>query len=1021
MQHIAGKLSTSSFQRYKVCMNRSSDERVMAPGSRGIGAVFVHLSGEDSDQMGDAFGEPRVPRRSWSRYLSNAPGLVDQLVASRKDSAREGGCPGGKMRFPPSAFFFKSCPKATGVFLVRLRAVFRSGFRTRPDKFLAIREFHVVHECVFFPTHPGLWINLLRVRKTLRASVATSVGKVPEIFSTALFRQPVFTRMVDIAPDVGFRQSWYRRKAGATYFPKVQALHRGELGFARYDPANGGRWNVPYAKGFDHNFLVSRPFWARKVSNRSSHYVLQNGQGSGQFDSVFRSGQQSGQTLVKLGQPWSNLVKTLQTPGNVSRNRVSRVFGPDGPQSGWERLGQTLECLMRPGFVGSYGLGPGRPAILRADTRENPCDRTGDGPRYRYLDQTSAKNTTRQSKSQKNQADSFPIRLRFEGWVDQTDSDPNHKFRFETWVDQADSFPVRLRFEGWVDQTDSDPNHKFPFRDLDGLGRFVPNSSPFRGLGGPDRFGPESQISVSRPGWTRPIRSQFVSVSRAGWTRPIRTRITNFVSRPGWTRPIRSQFVSVSRAGWTRPIRTRITNFVSRPGWTRPIRSRFAAWVVPESDHSSTSPNCLFASRPIFSKPWNTHLDSGRTGTQTETNCATAVGERGNRENPSGQKSSHLFFVQRSLCQETPNKEGATVITPFLPPGFSRVSARKTRQPEPSRPVPTRAHHLKYSQKEGPRHISQAYLGGNVCAKILSDPLQLGPRAKTLRQEVHFSYHMQLSDRQELLRSSRNLSQKMTPWHKEHSDGLLFARSYLANPNSPLCKACTVKNSGISHRRCHACAQSLPDSQQVDLRARAHWKEDTSMHDVELSDRQEFIGVSRNPDRKTALKRTKNTPVASVRGAISHKSKLGFPRILEPCKNRQRKLSDGTKNVKIRHRELGQICARTGTRFEKKRAGSKTHFFSRTAAFARRVFPARNKLIREPGCVGKIMTPATSWNSRFADSIPRLIGICIGRVHKNSSDTPTSGSHNSLVRTPICTNFISLERGRRELSDDMPA
>jgi hypothetical protein len=47
-----------------------------------------------------------------------------------------------------------------------------------------------------------------------------------------------------------------------------------------------------------------------------------------------------------------------------------------------------------------------------------------------------------------------------------------------------------------------------------------------------------------------------------------------------------------------------------------------------------------------------------------------------------------------------------SVITPFLPPGFSRVSARKTRQPESSRPVPTRAHHLKYSQKESPRHLS---------------------------------------------------------------------------------------------------------------------------------------------------------------------------------------------------------------------------------------------------------------------------------------------------------------------------
>jgi hypothetical protein len=83
----------------------------------------------------------------------------------------------------------------------------------------------------------------------------------------------------------------------------------------------------------------------------------------------------------------------------------------------------------------------------------------------------------------------------------------------------------------------------------------------------------------------------------------------------------------------------------------------------------------------------------------------------------------------------------------------------------------------------------------------------------------------------------------------------------------------------FSHRRCHACAQSLPDSQQVDPQARARWKEDTFMHDMELSDRQEFTGSSRNPDRKNVLQRTKNTAVASVRGTISHKPKLGFPRI----------------------------------------------------------------------------------------------------------------------------------------------
>ena len=110
MQYIVGKLSTSTFQRYKVCANRNSEERVMALGSRGAGAVFVCFSGEDSGQTGDATGEPRVARHSQSRYLSKAPGLTGQLAASQKDSAREGGCPRRKTRFVPARFFLNLVP-----------------------------------------------------------------------------------------------------------------------------------------------------------------------------------------------------------------------------------------------------------------------------------------------------------------------------------------------------------------------------------------------------------------------------------------------------------------------------------------------------------------------------------------------------------------------------------------------------------------------------------------------------------------------------------------------------------------------------------------------------------------------------------------------------------------------------------------------------------------------------------------------------------------------------------------------
>uniref|UniRef100_A0A2N9G7A8 Uncharacterized protein n=1 Tax=Fagus sylvatica TaxID=28930 RepID=A0A2N9G7A8_FAGSY len=101
------------------------------------------------------------------------------------------------------------------------------GFRLDPDKILAIREFHVVHECVFFPTCPGSRINLLRVRKTLRASVATSVGKVPEISA-----QPYFVGL--------FSRAWYRPCTEASLGSQDMILRTEAVGMflmPRVDPS----------------------------------------------------------------------------------------------------------------------------------------------------------------------------------------------------------------------------------------------------------------------------------------------------------------------------------------------------------------------------------------------------------------------------------------------------------------------------------------------------------------------------------------------------------------------------------------------------------------------------------------------------------------------------------------------------------------------------------------------------------------------------------------------------------------
>jgi hypothetical protein len=139
--------------------------------------------------------------------------------------------------------------EATGVFLVRLRAVFRSGFRLDPVKSWRSESSKSCMNVSSF--------QRARARGSTRCESGRLCAQAWQrrwensgTFSKTLFRRPVFMRVVDIAPDVGFRRSWYRRKAYALpTFLTVQALHRGEFGFARYDLANRGRWSVPHAKG----------------------------------------------------------------------------------------------------------------------------------------------------------------------------------------------------------------------------------------------------------------------------------------------------------------------------------------------------------------------------------------------------------------------------------------------------------------------------------------------------------------------------------------------------------------------------------------------------------------------------------------------------------------------------------------------------------------------------------------------------------------------------------------------------
>ena len=122
--------------------------------------------------------------------------------------------------------------------------VFLAKIPAKQGKLLANRELRLAAGVAVFLTYLGSRITLQQTRRNPRAKVVVREEKRVRFSARFPYFLSVFAHTVDLAPDVGFRRSWYRWKACATLFLKVLDLRETELGLEQYGSTNRGRRSV---------------------------------------------------------------------------------------------------------------------------------------------------------------------------------------------------------------------------------------------------------------------------------------------------------------------------------------------------------------------------------------------------------------------------------------------------------------------------------------------------------------------------------------------------------------------------------------------------------------------------------------------------------------------------------------------------------------------------------------------------------------------------------------------------------